>query len=132
MQTSIKGDAGMDSFEAMELGRKLPEQAYTNAVKLRELLTEIVDLRGKIMEWALGAALLATAFLLLALLSGVQLFGGLFNPKTYEAIIRVADFPAACRGSLVGRFGNPRFPNKTCGGASDHTLRLAAGWLIYP
>ena len=27
------------------------------------------------------------------------------------AIIRVADFPAACRGYLVGRFGNPRFPS---------------------
>ncbi len=26
------------------------------------------------------------------------------------AIIREADFPAACRGILVGRFGNPRFP----------------------
>lgn len=75
----------MDPFEILKLGRELPEKTYSNAAKLHKLLVEIADLRGKIMDWALGAALFATAFSLLVLVSGTQLFGGLLKPKNYEA-----------------------------------------------
>ena len=45
---------------------------------------------------------------------GVRLPPGaqFFEKKNYSDIIRVADFPAACRGILVGKFENPRFSSK--------------------
>jgi hypothetical protein len=33
-----------------------------------------------------------------------------FSRGSSKDKMRVADFPTACRGYLVGRFGNPRFP----------------------